>query len=299
MADTTIIRNNASMDLPSRAPAPQSSHTFVSVETLTHSPSSSTGSASVLDWNSNSDGEVLEWPFSAPPTPPTLTAPSSLPVSPSSNTFNAPLESNGDHLVQSKPSFDRPEQENAPEPYNLMSPADLSRTLSEQFQLFNMIDDLQHTLFSDPTSPSGSTPPQFPLFNIIDDLQNKIFSNNPSPTGATPSQDAANVAEHVTRDDDIYGSPKAEGALHPQSPSPFPNTPAATPDTSLSGTSNRTILPGGDSDATSMTTVTPVESPAVASSLFLPPRMKPSSSNSVEEANTQGISFAKQHRNYS
>jgi hypothetical protein len=298
MADTTIIRNNASVDLPSRAPASQSSHTLVSVDTLTNSPSSSTGSASVLDWNSNSDGEVLEWPFSAPPTPPTLTAPLSPPISSSSNTLNAPVESNGGHLVQSRPSFDVPVQENTPELRNSALPADLSRTLSDQFQLFNLIDDLEHTMFSHPTSPSP--PPQFPPFNFIGDLQNKTFSNGPSPTGATPSQDVANVAEHVTRDDDIYGSPKAEGALHPQPPSEFPNTPFATPSTSFSDTSNRTILALGDvSDITSMTTVTPAESPAVASSLFLPPRMKPSNSNSIEEANTQGISFAKQYRNCS
>ena len=296
MADTTIIRNNASVDLPSRAPAPQSSHTLVSVDTLTNSPSSSTGSASVLDWNSNSDGEVLEWPFSAPPTPPTLTAPSSPPISTSSNTFKAPVESNGGHLVQSRSSFDAPEQENTPEPHNSALPADLSRTLCDQFQLFNLIDDMQYTMFSDPTSPAGSAPPQFPHFNFIGDLQNKNLSDRPSPTGATPSRDVANVAEHVTHGDDIYGSPKAEGVLHPQPPSEFPNTPS----TSLSGTSNRTILaPGDDSDATSMTTVTPVESPAVASSLFLPPQMKASNSNSVEEANTQGISFAKQYRNRS
>lgn len=294
MADTTIIRNNASVDLPSRAPASQSSHTLVSVDTLTNSPSSSTGSASVLDWNSNSDGEVLEWPFSAPPTPPTLTAPSSPPISSSSNTLNTLVESNGGHLVQSRPSFDAPEQENTPELRNSVLPADLSSTLSNQFQLFNLIDDLQHTMFGDPTSPSGSTPPQFPPFNFTGDLQNKIFSSGSSPTGATPSQDVANGAQHVTRDEDIYGSPKAEGALHPQPPSEFPNTPSATPNTSSSDTSNRTILaPGDDSDITSMTTVTPAESPAVASSLFLPPGMKSTNSNSVEEVNTQGISFAK------
>jgi hypothetical protein len=198
-------------------------------------------------------------------------------------------------LAQSRPSFDAPEPENVLEPCNSTLPADLSRTLSEQFQLFNLID--QNTIFSNPTSRSGSTPPQFSLFNSIGGLQSTIFSNDPSPTGATPSHDVANVMEHVARDDDVYGPPKVEGALRPESPSRFPKTPAATPDTSLSSTSSRTILAlGGDSDVTSKTTVTPVESPAVASSLFLPPRMKPSNSNAIEEANTQGMSFKKQQK---
>jgi hypothetical protein len=182
MADTTIMRNNASMDLRSWVPAPQSSHTFVSVDSLTNPPSSSMGSASVLDWNSNSDGEVLEWPYLAPPTPPTLTAPASPPVSSASNALNAPVESNGDHLVKSRSSFDAPEPENVLEPCNSTLPADLSRrTLShgEQFQVFNLNDDLQNTNFSNSISRSRFTPPQFSLFNSICGLQSTIFSTTP------------------------------------------------------------------------------------------------------------------------
>lgn len=298
MADT-IIRNNASVDLPSRGPGPQSSHSFVPVDSFTNSPSSSTGSALVLDWTSNSDGEVLEWQISEPPTPPTLTPPSSPPLPSASNTLNAPVESNDDHLAQPRPSFDAPESENVPEPYNSTLPADLGRTLNEQFQLFNLIDDLQNTIFSHPTSASGSAPPQS-LFNLIGASQSKIFSSDSSPRGAAPPQDVANVMEHVVRDDDFYGPSQTEGPLHPESPSRFLNTPTANPDTSMSSTSSHTILAsGGDSDVTSMTTVTPAESPAVASSLFFSPQMKPSNSNSVEEANTQGMSFAKQCRSCS
>ncbi|KAH9485700.1 hypothetical protein JR316_0002612 [Psilocybe cubensis] len=50
------------------------SHMLVPIDTLTSSPTSSTGSASILDWNSNSDGELLQLSspgtLTATPSPP-------------------------------------------------------------------------------------------------------------------------------------------------------------------------------------------------------------------------------------
>ncbi|KAF8957337.1 hypothetical protein BDZ97DRAFT_112010 [Flammula alnicola] len=70
-------QNSASMlNLTLATPA----HTFVPIESLSNSPTSSAGSASVLEWNSNSDSELFQ--FSPPASAPTLTAPLSPQVSP-------------------------------------------------------------------------------------------------------------------------------------------------------------------------------------------------------------------------
>jgi len=56
------------------------SHTFVPIESLTASPTSSTGSASVLEWNSNSDSELFQ-----------LSSPATLTASPSPQNSGAAM----------------------------------------------------------------------------------------------------------------------------------------------------------------------------------------------------------------
>lgn len=56
-------RNNGSLRQGTQGP--RHSHSFVPIESLSSSPRSSAGSASVLDWNSNSDGDVFHL---SPPT---------------------------------------------------------------------------------------------------------------------------------------------------------------------------------------------------------------------------------------
>ncbi|PPQ88994.1 hypothetical protein CVT25_005093 [Psilocybe cyanescens] len=208
------------------------SYVLVPVESLANSPTSSTGSASILDWNSNSDGELLQLS-----SPATLTATPSPPALSPSIVFSLPLADDSRLETPSSSSdLEDPflaQWEMTPEQYTpffdgLMAPAPICRGDSG-------------VVVDDSTAPVDPVPlahdPE--AVKSISQLQPRYW------------EDFDRIKEECLFLSDGMHSPQADGGVDD---SPNSTASCTNPDTSMTSTIRIPYLPGSSFSASMATT---------------------------------------------
>ncbi|KAF8190885.1 hypothetical protein BJ912DRAFT_316089 [Pholiota molesta] len=179
---------------------PTNPHVLVPVESLTNSPTSSTGSASVLEWNSNSDSELFQ--MSSPASAPTLTAqPTSPTLSPFSTT-PSPVGSsrNGGSVVDSQYIIHWPDLECERSPQ--ASPAPVSNFSSPPATVADI----------DNVPALNEHPEELNVLierMVLSDLHEAVNKWQSEASNASPAEDA-------TQEDEDSPSPKTPSPVTPE-----------------------------------------------------------------------------------